>query len=342
MKETLISVILPVFDREKYIFSAIESILNQTYKNFELIIIDDASKDNTISIINEFTDSRIYLVKNDVNIGVAASTNIGIKKAKGQYIAKMDSDDIALPSKLEKQISFMEANKKVIVCGCNIEYFGAEKKIIKYKENHEAILANMLITNPFANPTVIIRKNIFNTFKYDESYRYGEDYEFWTRIGWQGELYNLQEVLLLYRVHSKQLSSDVENKRLDVDISLKLTLFHKINYNSEIFTDEFLKKILFSTEKIELQECSLFFKWLNELLKINKKHQVFDQNELVINLEKLKKNFVFDLFFTNKRKGINYFSKMKILLILPSTEKIFVLEKKILEKIKRLFKIVNI
>ncbi len=334
----LISIILPVFNREEYVFEAVESILNQTYTKFELIIIDDASTDKSVKIINQIIDSRIHLIENKINLGVAASTNIGIKNAKGKYIAKMDSDDIALPLRLEKQVSFMEADKDIMVCGCNIEYFGAEKKIIKYKENHKAILVEMLLRNPFANPTVLIRKGIFNTFLYNESYRYGEDYEFWTRIGWQGRMYNIQEVLLLYRVHSQQLSSDVKNKRLEVDINLKLRLFHMIKYDQEIFKDVFIKRILFSNEALEIQECAFFFKWLNNLLLVNKKQLIFDQKELTKTLATLKRNFVFDLFFTNKRNGIDYLFRLKILLILPVTEKIFVLKKKIVEKFKNMIR----
>ncbi|CAM4152977.1 glycosyltransferase family 2 protein [Gillisia hiemivivida] len=334
----LISVILPVFNREEYIIESVESILKQTYTKIELIIIDDASNDETVKIISQFYDSRIQLIKNKINLGVAASTNLGIRKAKGKYIAKMDSDDIALPTRLETQLTFMEENEDIIVCGSNIEYFGAKKKIIKYKENHKAILVEMLLRNPFANPTVIIRKEIFDAYLYDESYKYGEDYEFWTRIGWEGKMYNIQEVLLLYRVHSKQLSSDIKNKRLEVDISLKLRLFHMIKYDNEIFKDEFIKRILFSNEAIELQECAIFLKWLNNLLLVNIKQPIFDQKELTKILETLKRNFVYDLFFTNKRNGIDYLFRLKILLVLPINEIFFVLKKKMIEKFKSSFR----
>jgi len=119
MSTAFISVIMPVYNRAEFIGEAIQSILSQTYKNFELIIIDDASTDNTLKVISEFTDDddRILLLKNKKNEGVAATRNRGIEIAKGEFIAFMDSDDISLPQRFEKQVKIFCSHKEVIVCG---------------------------------------------------------------------------------------------------------------------------------------------------------------------------------------------------------------------------------
>ena len=119
-----ISVLMPAYNAEKYIGEAIESILNQTYKDFEFIIINDGSIDRTEDIILSYDDPRIIYLKNKENSGIVASLNNGLKQAKGQYVARMDADDISLPTRFEKQLQYMESNQHIFVLGTSLILFG--------------------------------------------------------------------------------------------------------------------------------------------------------------------------------------------------------------------------
>lgn len=146
----LISVILPVYNGEKYLKEAIESILNQTYTNFEFIIIDDGSKDSSLEIIKEYEkeDERIVAVSRE-NKGLIATLNEGIEKAKGKYIARMDQDDISLPNRFEEQLKIMENDKEIVVCGSWINVFGENRKekISKYFQYDKEIKANLIMSS---------------------------------------------------------------------------------------------------------------------------------------------------------------------------------------------------
>lgn len=158
-----ITVLMPVFNCELYIKDAVDSILNQTYNNFEFLIIDDASTDETVSIIKAYTDSRIKLIEKPINTGLTNSLNQGLKLAKGKYIARMDGDDISLPERFEKQITFLEKNPEVVLCGSWFNVIGSEL-VIKTPENYEDIKLALLKGNCIAHPSVMMRNKFLINF----------------------------------------------------------------------------------------------------------------------------------------------------------------------------------
>ena len=141
----LIAVVLPVYNVAPYLKEAVDSILNQTIQDFEVIIIDDCSTDKTIEVANTFNDSRIKIITKEKNKGLIDSLNIGFKTAKGKYIARMDGDDISDLKRFEKQLNVLENNPEIKVCGCWLQAFGNNDEIIKHKEHHEQILVNMMV-----------------------------------------------------------------------------------------------------------------------------------------------------------------------------------------------------
>ena len=158
-----ITVIMPVYNCELYIKEAIDSILNQTFADFDFLIIDDASTDKTVSIIKEYKDSRIQLIEKTVNTGYTISLNYGLKVAKGEYIARMDGDDISLPNRFEKQIAFLDSNPDVVLCGSNFGIIGTEKLII-LPEDNEAIKLGLLKGNCIAHPSVMFRHSVIQEY----------------------------------------------------------------------------------------------------------------------------------------------------------------------------------
>lgn len=198
-----ISVILAAYNADVHIDKAIQSILNQSFSNFEIIAIDDASTDRTFEILNKYKslDSRIKIIQNKKNLGLAASLNVGIDLASAPFIARMDADDIAFPQRLQKQINFLQKNPDIAGCGTSIEVFGASQGVQKKPKSCQDIEANLLWGNPIAHPTVMFRSSILKNIKYDESFQRAQDYELWSRMifDYKLKLANLPEILLKYR-----------------------------------------------------------------------------------------------------------------------------------------------
>jgi glycosyltransferase involved in cell wall biosynthesis len=202
-----ISVIMPVYNCENFIFEAVNSILQQTYSDFELLIIDDASTDNTVSIIEQINDYRIILIKKDSNTGYTNSLNIGLKIAKGKYIARMDGDDISLPLRFEKQVNCLEQNSDIAVCGTWYQLSGTNI-IHQHPSKSEDIKLALLECCSLGHPTVMFCKSIIDEYalEYDRNMEPAEDYDLWVKIIRHKKIVNIPEVLLLYRLHSNQVS----------------------------------------------------------------------------------------------------------------------------------------
>ncbi len=197
---------MSAYNAEKYIAEAIESILSQTFKDFEFIIINDASTDSTESIIKTYTDPRIRVINNEINLGISKSLNRGLNEAHGKYIARMDSDDIALPSRLQQQFDFMEQHTDIDIAGSWYECFGYRNGVIKTPLSHDEIESTLFFYNCISHPTVIMRKETLDNFdvKYDESFLFAQDYELWCRVTDRFKFANIPEILLKYRVHENQ------------------------------------------------------------------------------------------------------------------------------------------
>lgn len=206
----LVSVVMPVYNSQAYVATAIESILSQTFTNFEFIIIDDCSGDESITIINRFTDSRIILLKNEINLKTTKTLNRGIQAANGKYIVRMDSDDWSFPDRIEKQVSFMESNPDVVECGGKIIVCDKQLNQINvrsYPLTDSQIRSKIFYYNPFAHPATIWRKDaIIKAGYYDEKIPLTQDYDLTFRVGKLGKLANLEDALIKLRTHEKSSS----------------------------------------------------------------------------------------------------------------------------------------
>jgi len=207
--EPLVSVIMPVFNSQGFLEQAVHSILAQTHKNFELIIVDDGSKDASWDIATKLgkTDGRIHLIQLGKNQGISTTCNTGLKIAKGKYIARMDADDVSLPDRLSRQVKFMETHPDIGVLGGGMRYMAESGELLGIPPQFFGDLAirwNLLFETPFFHPTVILRKSILDAYglQYDPSYSRGaEDYELWSRLLPVTKGENLQDTVLYYRLH---------------------------------------------------------------------------------------------------------------------------------------------
>jgi len=221
----MVSVLMTVYRDEEYLEQAIESIINQTYRNFEFIIIKEFGTDKkTEQILEKYQniDFRINVYSNEKKLGFAASLNRGLDLAKGKYIFRMDGDDISVPNRLAMQIDYMESHPNLLLCGGYTKYLymdGRKGTISDYPVTSEDIRNSALFYVPFAHPTVCFNRAILdnNNIRYDDEYR-AEDYELWSRLVYFYEMENIPQVLLKYRIHGSNTTSLYQKK---VDESVK-------------------------------------------------------------------------------------------------------------------------
>lgn len=327
MLQPLVSVIMPVYNREKYIGAAIESILNQTISNFELIIVDDNSTDCSLKKIKSFKDKRIKVFKNEKNLGVASSLNRAISFSVGKYLARQDSDDISMTDRIERQVDFLENNHRIHVCGTLMKSI-YKNNLYNYPELDERIKTSMLISYPLASPTLMFRKEVFDNVKFLSGLRTGEDYQWLSSTFEIFNFYNLQYRLVMYREHSNQLSINHYDLQKKNDINIRLKLFKKLGYDSFDYPDEFVKKFLLPDQKITPSEFKIYLKWLKRLSQLNLTKNIFSQKELESTLKKIKADMIFKIYFTNKITGVDNEWRIKSLLYLNLHDSIELISKK--------------
>lgn len=206
---TKISVIMPVYNGEEYIKNTVESVLGQTFSDFEFIIIDDGSTDNTLNILKNFSDNRIKIL-NQNHGGIVKALNLGIKESQGEYIIRIDADDICISNRFEKLITYMNENPNVSVCGSWVRKIDKEGNVIgelKYPPiDHKDIKRYAILHNPFIHPSVIVRKKVFDKVGLYKNFKHNEDYELWTRVLKVGRGHNIPEFLIDYRIHQNQVT----------------------------------------------------------------------------------------------------------------------------------------
>ncbi|MDD5449061.1 MAG: glycosyltransferase [Candidatus Omnitrophica bacterium] len=211
--EHLVSVVMPVYNCEKYVGQALESVLSQKFEDFEIIIINDASIDRSEEVVRSYRDPRVVFITNKERNGVTRSMNKAIRLSKAKYIVRMDGDDVCLPDRLSAQIQFMEKNQEVAVAGSWAQIIDKDNKhkgILRYPTAPSflhLLCSNLLNWPCIGHPTTIMRREIIdNIGLYNEKYLVCEDYELWLRIARRCSIRNIQRVLLSYRSHSESSS----------------------------------------------------------------------------------------------------------------------------------------
>jgi len=279
----LVTVLMPVYNGEKYLKESIESILNQTFRDFEFIIIDDGSADKSAEIIKSFNDTRIRLERNETNLGLIKTLNKGLGLSKGKYIARMDCDDISLSKRLSVQINFMEKHPEIGVCGSWVKIIGLKQKFVnRYPQKHEEARAYLLFNTPFAHPSVIIRKELVDKYnlKYDEGYKHAEDYELWSRAVEHTKISNIPKVLLHYRMHDKSVSKNNSLTQAENSNKVRIKLLKKLGINPtpaelDIHRRFIRPDYLNSKDFIDQLED-----WFGKLLSANEKMMIYEQESL--------------------------------------------------------------
>lgn len=257
-----LTVILPVYNGENFLNTCIDSILRQTYQDFEFLIIDDCSKDKSIEIINSYTDSRINFISNNKNLGLTKTLNNGIKMASGNYIARIDQDDFSRKDRFSKQINYLTKNPNVKLIGswCNI--VNQDNKFIKSLEppsKREKILEAFVKTNPFIHSSVIFdKRTVLNLGGYPESFVHAQDFALWYSIIINNMVYNVPEKLVTIKWHSNRATLSSHNKKFIKNESLsiykealknqEISIICKIKGNFRLFFKPWIFREIFGFE----------------------------------------------------------------------------------------------
>ncbi|WP_163527373.1 glycosyltransferase family 2 protein [Halobacillus ihumii] len=308
MFEPLVSIIMPVYNSEEYLDESIKSILNQTYKNFELILINDGSTDESINIINKFKDDRIMVYNNDGNKGLIKTLNIGLELSKGTYIARMDADDISTKLRIEKQVNFLKENLDISIVASNAIMFSDKypwiKKHTSYNKGVDAIKCELLFQNRIFHPSVMFRKSIIETDKafYNDDHIMCEDFGFWQLLADKNNIEVMKERLIHYRMSNTSITSKSRD-RLQTLIQSQKEVYRQglqlmdINFNSEelnVHTEiSMANKIINFNFSLEEKE-----EWLLKIIKENDSSQYFNQVEL--------KLIISEFYFSNCVIANNY------------------------------------
>lgn len=311
-----VSIIMSVYNAELYLKESIESILNQTYKNIEFIIINDGSSDKSLEIIKSYKDNRIILLDNIQNRGLIYSLNIGIDKATGEYIARMDADDISLFNRIEEQVKFMQNNPKIDISGSNAICFG--DKIKPYKrimpKKSQDIKSSLLTLTPFIHPSIIVKSKIMKENKYDLKYNGLEDFELWVRILKKYKGWNLQKVLLKYRILDTSITR-VEEKKYKERFTLLNKVYGGVLDEIGNFSKKEKKVLTLINNRAFIEKDYLISGQTNtkDIIKLINKIKKEDKNK---NFKKniLTYRYVIYLILKNKIE-INYYSFIGLLRI---------------------------
>lgn len=273
-----VSVIMPVYNGERYLCEAIDSVLAQTFGDFELLIINDGSTDRSMEVVDGYNDSRMQLIQNSEGKGVVGARNTGIAHAVGDYIAMMDCDDVSFPTRLEEQVGFLDRNPDFGMVGAWAEAIDEDSRsigtLMEYNAPPEAIPSLLLFNNYFIQSAVLIRKSALPEGNY--LIYLAEDYDLWVRIAERSRVWNLQEVLLKYRVHASSTSfrnsTDMKNCVNEI-LSNQLALIDIKPTESELDIHRRIGNMSFEPSCHFLAESDA---WLQKLYSANERSGYYD------------------------------------------------------------------
>ena len=288
-----ISVLMSVYNSASYLKEAMDSVLNQSFPDFEFIIVNDGSTDKSAEIIQSYKDDRIFLVQNETNKGLIYSLNLGLDLVRGEYIARMDADDVCMPDRLKIQLAFMELSQKVGVLGSDyISFSGSSSKHVSTYAGSDVIKGFLLFSATFCHPSLMIRKSVIdeNNFRFSIEAKHVEDYELWTRMSFSTEFESVKIPLLKYRSHSNQVSNTYRELQKKNSDKVRFEYLKKLGFE---FTEKQLgiHQLVSSNEKIKSFSvlCEIE-NWLMDLGTQNKAKKCFEEDSFAVVLSKMWKD----------------------------------------------------
>jgi len=278
-----VTVFIPVYNRERYLAETIDSVLAQSFTDFEVVLVDDGSVDRSIEIIESYQDPRIRLFRNETNLGIPRTRNRGLEEARGELIAMLDSDDIMLPQRLQMQVSYFDAHAECVGLGSWSKYINAEGKVIKQlctrPISNQRIKASLLFHCAIHNRTFMARASALKELGYDNDFKRCQDYELLMRLSDFGEFHNLSKRLVLGRKHDEQITFNTSTIGDQKKCLIAADALRKLNVQ---FTQQDLQlHICIARPKAIIETDPEFFlwaaDWLHTLVQANRDKRVYDQ-----------------------------------------------------------------
>lgn len=278
MKKPLVSVVIPVYNGYQYIKDTVKSVQNNSYKNLEIILVNDGSKDKSkeicLKLKKKYKNIRFFSFKK--NRGLSNVLNYAVKKAKGKYIARINQDDLMTQTRLSSQVYFLENNSEHVLVGGNLELINEHGKtidVMSYPQTDQEIRNNWLYLNAFADPAVMYRKTIvLKAGKYNQDFYPADDYQLWFRMGQFGKIANLNIVVTKFRVHNKAATVRLHKKMIEStkkthkwaaeniqEPTLNIKVFWILQYHLSVllppqinfYIYRFVKKLIFVKSQVE-------------------------------------------------------------------------------------------
>ncbi len=280
-----VTVLMTVFNGSSFLGRAIDSILRQTYLDFEFMIVDDGSTDDSLAIIESYAhhETRIRLLRNERNQGLAAALNRGLEEARGDYIARMDADDSARPKRLELQVEFMDRHPDVGICGGQILVHEKGKQHrVCYPIEHAEIHAALLFHSSFAHPAVMLRRIsiVQYGYRYDQQFITPQDYDLWSRMVGPLKAANLPQLLIDYYCHGNQLTKNNYQLYIQQRCIIRKPLIKKLLPGAKQEDFELHDRISFPFDIFDLNSLSRAEQWLIRLIDANRSACVYDDMAL--------------------------------------------------------------
>lgn len=268
----LVTVLMSVYNCRQTISRTIDSILNQTFENFEFLIIDDCSDDDTYSVIKGYNDKRIRLIRNEKNLGLTKSLNYGLAKSNGKYIARIDGDDFSSPERLEKQVLFLKSNMDFVLIGTSYNILDSNYNVVKtvnYSFSPEKLFYDLIFQNMLAHSSAMfLKEKVLKVGGYNENYFYAQDYDLWSRLSFLGKIYVLPEVLTSWVNKANNISSMNFEQQNEVSFEIFQQNLRRFNLEEKLIYSALYFHNFYDYNYLKIPD-KIFYETLKNFLKIN-------------------------------------------------------------------------
>jgi len=279
----IVSVVFPIYNSALHLRKSIESLLSQTYKNFEIIAINDGSTDTSRDILLSYKDQRIKYFEHMQNQGLVATLNEGFALTKGKYIARMDPDDYCQKDRLEKQVKYLDGHPDISILGSWIQNFGLYTYLWRVHQTSKFITTKLLFETSVAHPSVMMRREsvLATGIKFEEKYHGAEDFMFWSKLSEGGlKFANIPQALLNYRTHPSQVGEAEKSRQQRSSLLVRLYNIHRLGLKPTSTEKEVHQKLSSWIPLTGLKEIVATGRWLRKILDANKRRRVYDSDAL--------------------------------------------------------------
>ena len=307
-----ISVVMSVYNGEKYLSEAIKSILDQSFSDFEFIIFDDGSTDDSLGIIESFNDTRIKLIKNKTNRGLTKNLIEGLNIAKGKYVARMDADDISLPDRFKTQAEYLEANSDISILGSSVIFFNDNGyEFIAYQPiTNEEIKVHLLFSFTLLHPSVMMRIDDLRRYNlnYNPEFKYSQDHDLWVRASMRLKLANIHEPLIKMREHTDKITSNLKPQQKYYSDKTRLRQLKNLDIvlNSEELSA--FNNLSAGTNSFNLNQLKLYEKSIIKIINNNKHKRIYAHSILLTNAAYFFRMKYRQLLLNNNNTGLIYWT----------------------------------